>query len=638
MKAFLKSLTLENFKGVKKQTYNFSDKTKIFGRNASGKTTIYDAFLWAMFGVDSNWNSKFEIRPLDENGNKIHNVEISVTATLDIDGKEKVFRRVSKENWVLKRGSQDRTLQGNVGEYSIDGYPKTETEYKKAVSELVSEDIFKMITSPAYFPNLAWKDQRAIIMRFVEDISDVDLARQNGEFSELIDELEKAPSTDDIQKKYQKALTEWKKKQTEIPVRIDELSAQKTDIDVAELELHRNALKEQIAENKAKQENASKQYEEYQKLADEVLLLKGKVCDLSNKANNENNHKRLVLKDKISGLESEIADFEREIRKDELYISSSSHNCETFKKQLEGCRNEYRRTQALEFDENSLICSMCGQEYTEDKKDTLKADFESHKAQELERITKNGNDLKSIIDAQEKERGECQKRIEKNRELISERNKSIEELNAELDKLPQSVDISGTAEYKSLSQQISDKESAMQDFKEDTARQQLKAELDTLNEQLTEVERQIAKAEQNVKIDDRIAELQTEQREVAQKVADQEKMLYLLEQFIRYKMDRVSDSINEKFDGVSFKLFEVQINSGIRECCEVTYNGVPYQSLNSGHRIVAGLKIIKALQKLYNVYPCVFIDNAESVNECNVPDMDCQMIFLSVDDGDLRVE
>lgn len=638
MRAFLKSLTLQNFKGVKKQTYNFSEKTKIYGRNASGKTSIYDGFLWSMFGVDSNWNSKFEVRPLDENGNKIHNVEISVTATLDIDGKEKVFRRVSKENWVLKRGSQDRTLQGNVGEYSIDDYPKTETEYKKAVSELVSEDIFKMITSPAYFPNLAWKDQRAIIMRFVEDVSDVDLARQNGEFSGLIDELEKAPSTDDIQKKYQKALSEWKKKQTEIPVRIDELSAQKTDIDVAELELHRNALKEQIAENKAKQEDASKQYEEYQKLADEVLLLKGKVCDLSNKANNENNHKRLVLKDKISGLESEIADFEREIRKDELYISSSSHNCETFKKQLEDCRNEYRRAQALEFDENNLICSMCGQEYPAEKKEAIMAKFESHKAQELERITKNGNDLKSIIDAQAKERGECQKRIENNKELISERKKNIEELNTELEKLPQSVDISDTAEYKSLSQQISDKERAMQNFKEDTARQQLKAKLDTLNEQLTEVERQIAKAEQNVKIDDRIAELQVEQREVAQKVADQEKMLYLLEQFIRYKMDRVSDSINEKFDGVSFKLFEVQINGGIKETCECTVDGVPYQSLNSGHKIVAGLKIIKALQSLYEVYAPIFIDNAESVNDCNVPDMDCQMIFLSVDDGDLRVE
>ena len=638
MKAFLKSLTLENFKGVKKQTYNFSEKTKIFGRNASGKTTIFDGFMFLLFNKDSNGNEKFSIRPLDKDGKQIDNVEIKVVATLDIDGKEVELSKVQKQNWVKKRGTSEAVLQGNVNSYEIDGYPKAEKEFKQYISELVSEDIFKMITSPAYFPNLAWKDQRAIIMRFVEDISDVDLARQNGEFSELIDELEKAPSTDDIQKKYQKALTEWKKKQTEIPVRIDELSAQKTDIDVAELELQRNALKEQIAENKEKQEDASKQYEEYQKLADEVTKLKMQLSDMQRVANEDNSKKRKEISDKISALDSEIAGFESDIRKDELYISSSSHNCETFKKQLEGCRNDYRRAQELKFDENSLICSYCGQEYPEDKKDALRAEFESHKAQELDRITRNGNDLKSIIEAQAKERGECQKRIEKNRELISERNKSIEELNAELEKLPQSVDISDTAEYKSLSQQISDKESAMQDFKEDTARQQLKAKLDTLNEQSTEVERQIAKAEQNVKIDDRIVELQTEQREVAQKVADQEKMLYLLEQFIRYKMDRVSDSINEKFDGVSFKLFEVQINSGIRECCEVTYNGVPYQSLNSGHRIVAGLKIIKALQELYNVYPCVFIDNAESINECNVPEMDCQMIFLSVDDGDLRIE
>lgn len=638
MKAFLKSLTLENFKGVKKQTYNFSDKTKIFGRNASGKTTIYDAFLWAMFGVDSNWNSKFEVRPLDENGNKIHNVEISVTATLDIDGKEKVFRRVSKENWVLKRGSQDRTLQGNVGEYSIDDYPKTETEYKKAVSELVSEDIFKMITSPAYFPSLAWKDQRAIIMRFVEDISDVDLARQNGEFSELIDELEKAPSTDDIQKKYQKALSEWKKKQTEIPVRIDELSAQKTDIDVAELELQRNSLKEQIAENKAKQEDASKQYEEYQKLADEVAKLKMQLADMQRAADDDLAASRRTVQDEIDRLNAFLSKSDFEIGNSRILLESYEMHLNGQTEMLNATRKNWKVANERVFDENSLVCTYCGQEYPEDKKDALRAEFEVHRQEELSDLTKRGNELKANVD-------KYKKKIEKEKATLAEQEKQkteiakrLEELGGKYNNIPKSADISGTAEYKSLSQQISEKESAMQDFKEDTARQQLKSELETLNEQLTDVERQIAKAEQDVKIDDRIAELQTEQREVAQKVADQEKMLYLLEQFIRYKMDRVSDSINEKFDGVSFKLFEVQINGGIKETCECTVDGVPYQSLNSGHKIVAGLKIIKALQSLYEVYAPIFIDNAESVNDCNVPDMDCQMIFLSVDDGNLRIE
>lgn len=638
MKAFLKSITLENFKGVKKQTYNFSDKTKIYGRNASGKTSIYDGFLWSMFGVDSNWNSKFEVRPLDENGNKIHNVEISVTATLDIDGKEKVFRRVSKENWVLKRGSQDRTLQGNVGEYSIDDYPKTETEYKKAVSELVSEDIFKMITSPAYFPNLAWKDQRAIIMRFVEDISDVDLARQNGEFSELIDELEKAPSTDDIQKKYQKALTEWKKKQTEIPVRIDELSAQKTDIDVAELELQRNALKEQIAENKAKQENASKQYEEYQKLSDEVSRLKMQLSDMQMAANEENDKKRSDIQGKIKGWSFEISDCTHAIDSRKKHIEKCKSDIENLERELKECRDKWKAANERVFDENSLVCSYCGQEYPAEKKDALRAEFESHKEQELETITKRGNDTSKNIKELKMDSAESEKEIAFWDKKLKDCEKNKEGYVKLLSELPQSVDISDTAEYKSLSKKISEKESAMKDFKENTARQQLKAELETLNEQLTEVERQIAKAEQNVKIDDRIAELQTEQREVAQKVAEQEKMLYLLEQFIRYKMDRVSDSINEKFDGVSFRLFEVQLNGGIKETCECTVDGVPYQSLNSGHKIVAGLKIIKALQSLHEVYAPIFIDNAESVNECNVPDMDCQMIFLSVDDGDLRIE
>lgn len=638
MKAFLKSLTLENFKGVKKQTYNFSDKTKIYGRNASGKTTIFDGFMFLLFNKDSNGNEKFSVRPIDKDGKQIDNVEIKVVATLDIDGKEVELSKTQKQNWVVKRGTQDRVLQGNVNSYEIDGYPKAEKEFKQYISELVSEDIFKMITSPAYFPNLAWKDQRAIIMRFVEDISDVDLARQNGEFSELIDELEKAPSTDDIQKKYQKTLTEWKKKQTEIPVRIDELSAQKTDIDVAELELQRNVLKEQIAENKAKQEDSSKQYEEYQKLADEVAKLKMQLSDMQRTADDDLAASRRTVQHEIDRLSACLSNSDLDIAKLKYELEDMENRLKSHTELLNGTRANWKAANERVFDENSLVCSYCGQEYPEDKKDALRAEFESNRQEELSDLTKRGNELKAQVD-------EYKEKIEQKKTEIAEQEKQkaglpkqLEELGGKYNNIPKSADISETSEYKSLSQQISDKESAMQDFKEDTARQQLKAELDNLNEQLTEVERQIAKSEQNLKIDDRIAELQTEQREVAQKVADQEKMLYLLEQFIRYKMDRVSDSINEKFDGVSFRLFEVQLNGGIKETCECTVDGVPYQSLNSGHKIVAGLKIIKALQKLYNVYPCVFIDNAESVNNCNVPDMDCQMIFLSVDDGDLRIE
>lgn len=286
MQTTIKRINIQNFKGIREKEITFnSQNAKISGCNASGKTTIADAVTWALFGVDSQWNAKFEIRPLDESGEKIHNIEISVCVVFDIDGKEKSFRRQLKENWVTKRGTSERTLQGNVGAYSVDDYPKSEKEYKECVAGIVSEDLFKILTSPAYFPNMKWQEQREILMRFVTDISDVELAEQDKRFADLIGELEKAPSTDDIKKKYQKPLNEWKKKQTELPVRIDEAEKQKVDIDVAELELLKNSLNEQIAENKAKQEDISKEFEEQQKASDGVIELKMELNTLQQKAN-----------------------------------------------------------------------------------------------------------------------------------------------------------------------------------------------------------------------------------------------------------------------------------------------------------------------------------------------------------------
>ena len=188
-----------------------------------------------------------------------------------------------------------------------------------------------------------------------------------------------------------------------------------------------------------------------------------------------------------------------------------------------------------------------------------------------------------------------------------------------------------SAEYKELSKQIEDKKKQLLELSDmENAKKMLKAEEIILRNQLDNIEREIAKSELNDILDDRIAELQAEQKIVAQKVADQEKMIYLLEEFIRFKMDAISSNINEKFDGVCFKLFENQLNGGLKECCECTVNGVPYSSLNNGHRIVAGLKIIKALQELYGVSAPIFVDNAESVNDFNFPKMYSQLILLAV--------
>ena len=248
-KIIIKSLVLQNFKGCKERKVKFADKTYIYGANATGKTTLLDGFMWLLFDKDSTWASKFQIRPLDADGKQIDNVEIKVEATLVVDGKEKVLTKVQKQNWVKKRGFSESTLQGNVNSYEVDGYPKSEKAFKECVADIVGEDLFKMLTSPTYFTALKWKEQREILMKFVTDVTDLELALGNPQFAELVDEIEKAPSTDDIQKKYQKSLTEWKKKSAELPVRIDEARKQKVDIDLAELELGKKSILEQLREN-----------------------------------------------------------------------------------------------------------------------------------------------------------------------------------------------------------------------------------------------------------------------------------------------------------------------------------------------------------------------------------------------------
>ena len=636
----IKSILLQNFKGCKNATYTFDGKNvTVCGANGSGKTTIFDAFTWLLFGKDSLDNAKFEIRPLDKDGKQIDNVEICVAATLEIDGKEVELKKTQKQNWVKKRGTQNPVLQGNVNEYEIDGYPRSEKDYKEYINGIVSDDLFKMLTNPTYFPNMPWKDQRATIMKFASDVSDVELATEDSRFTELLPEIEKAPSTDDIKNKYQKSLNELKKKQIELPVRIDEISNSKVDIDVAELELLKNSLIEQIADVKSKIADTDKQFEEYQKLSDGIMELKFAESDLVRKANEENIKARREIEDKIADkkflvkqTEKTISDIKYDISvKEEAIISNEAY--------IGDLRNQYKIAYDRKFDENSLVCSYCGQEYPTDKKEQLKAEFESHKAKELKAITDNGNLIKGRLDKEKETIDSLEKELVEHRKSLEMLNNAIAELEKQLSELPENIDVTGTEEYKVIHSQIAEKEQAMSQMNNASSiRESLEAELEDLHIEYTEAEKQIAMSQKNIEIDERIEELQAEQRITAQKIADVEKMLYLLDEFIKYKLDKISDSINSQFEMVNFILFKSQLNGGIAETCECQYKGIPYGSLNSAARIQCGLDIIRTLQRMYGVFVPVFVDNRESCT--NIPTMDCQVISLVVSptDTELRIE
>lgn len=680
MRMILKSLHMENFKGIKSLDVNFSNKTSIKGQNATGKTTIFDAFTWLLFNKNSAGEEKFNVRPLDKDGKRIDNVEIKVVAVLDVDGKEVELSKAQKQNWVKKRGTDTVTLQGNVNSFEIDGYPKSEADFKEYVSGLAySEDMFKMLTNPQYFSSLKWKDQRDILMKLTTEVSDVELAKEmfdeNAYAESLIEELEKAPSTDDIRAKFSKALSEWKKKQAEIPVRIDEAEKSKVDVDVAEQELLKADLERKIEAVDDRMENAGT---EIDRLRGKEMQLQFDMSGIMQVMNDELSAKRRGLdsaKDdatrESNDLHNQIQSAENQIKANEKTISDTDaerknlgveYNAE-FSKAFDEMPYLFDESK-WKFDESTTVCSLCGQKLPQDKIESLKADFEQKKADAKARAEKQledarkafddakGGKLKDLIAKGNTCKAEIERLTKKNTKLQEDiaalkeqESKALAEQNdyaKQLSEIPAEADYSQNEEYVKLKTEhdkILADIAKLESEGADKVVTDLKAEKTNLQAQLDEANKAIAQVANNVAIDDRIETLRDEQKEIGQKVADQEQMIYLLEEFIRFKMNKVSESINSYFKTVNFKLFEMQLNGGMKDCCECTVNGVPYSTLNSGHRIVAGLDIIRSLSELYGVSVPIFVDNAESLNEFNVPDMDAQLILLSVsEDKQLKVE
>ncbi len=619
------SMDILNFKGIKSLHVGFDMITKILGRNGSGKSSIVDAFMWVLFDKDSKGNSKFEIRPLDMDGNKIHHLDIAVIITLEINGKKIQIKKAQKENWVKKRGSQNPVLQGNINEYEIDGFPKGAKEFQKFISEIIDEQLFKLLTNPTFFTSLPWKEQRNILMSFVQQVTDVELAMAFGSFDLLLDDLEKANSLEDIRKKYSKAKSEYNRKLTEIPARIDELNNNRTDDNVDDLRANITLIETETEVNQNRIVSLQNKISAKQKMMDDVLKLKFKRAEIIEEAKARKSKvegDKFLAERQIRNLEAQVrmigVDIER-LEKENAYLVQCNKDRE---KKIGDVAGRY-------FPKKAENCPTCGQRLPEDQ--LLRAEEQFNQDKEVE------------IASLEKARDIAFESILTNDRQIAAYRRTIEECEQKIKALKETIE-GLTSKVETITADTSDidaKIKLLEDSMEDTEQTQkdidgIRNYISMLDERRREVEKRLMKAD-NSKIDDRIAELQQEQIDTAQAVADCEQKLYLLDSFIQQKLDAISDTINCSFDGITFKLFENQINGGVREVCEVAVDGVPFGSLNNGHRIIAGLQIIRSLQMRFGVLAPVWIDNAESISEGNIPDMDCQVIELYVNNGDLEV-
>lgn len=643
MKMILKRMSIENFKGCKERVIDFSNRTSIKGVNGSGKTTIADAVMWVLFNKDSAGATQFDIRPRDEKGIDIDFIEIKVELVLDVDGKEITIVKTQKQNWVKKRGQEEQTFQGNTNSYEINTIPKSEKEYKAHIEELVPEEVFRFVSNTNAFMDQSPADRRKTLFELVSDVSDIDVLATDKKFDPLRDQLEQFTS-EEILSRDKKALSEYKKELKEIPARIDEVSKTIVERDYTEEENKLADLRKQLEAVEDDTSNA-KVYEEVNNYKSEIAKLNGELQDLERNANADNNKKRSEIQNKIIDIDQQINSATRSKQNSEGNMRGLESDISTNENKLETLGNDYKSLKAEDIEADATVCPTCQREYEADKKESIVADFQKNKDDRLMQINLKGKDIadsikkdKEKVELLKAEISECETKL-----VELERNKEL--LQKELEMLPEKIDITSTEEYRVIQKQIETAQSNLEKASEtisnlDAKKQAINDKKRTIQSEIDQVNQVLASKGQVENAKNRVKELQEEQKRISQDIATTEKELYLLEEFEKAKVNLLSDKINSHFKIVKWKLFERQINGGYRPVCEPMVNGQAYSSaLNSGHKILAELDIIQALQKIYDVSVPVFLDNAERINNFNIPEMDCQLVTLSVtEDPVLKVE
>jgi DNA repair exonuclease SbcCD ATPase subunit len=640
MRATLKRVVLENFMCYAHAEFDFYDITKIIAKNGIGKSTIATAYLWCLFNCDYELKDNPVVRR-EVDGVSVDDMDTYGELTFDVDGKEVTMKKVQKRTYkeAVKDGKIVTTVSDN-NSYYINSVPKTLTAFNEYLG--INMKMFKACSNINAFLSRKPDEMREYLFSLIESVTDLDMARSRKELAELVPMLEKY-TVEEIRSMNKLISSNVDKQSPVIDGQIKEKERDiqiKSDIDTSDLELLRNSLKEQIADCIAKQTDTDKMLAEYDKASADILDLKFKQSDMVRKANEDNIKARREIEDKISDKKFLVRQTEKTIDDCENQIDSSKHHSVVLNESIESYRNLYKNTHSLKFDESNLVCSYCGQEYSKDKKEQIRADFESKKAAEIEKITNLGNNAKSELDKENETIASLENELVEHRKSLVMLNTAIADLEKQLSELPQEIDVTVTEEYKALEQQIAEKEEAMHKANDiSSVKAELKAQESELRQQLAECESQIAKSD-TAADEQRLEELKQTRIDSEQNKANAEKILDLLDELDKAKNETLSDSINSHFSLVKWKLFELNKSGGYKSVCIPTVNGKSILTTmsNKGNRILGRVDICNSIQKISGMSVPIILDDSESLDSTNqkkVADMvDSQLIMLIVNDSE----
>ena len=627
------NIHLEHFGKHENIQSKLGHRTVIEGANATGKSTIKRAIQYILGTKDENGKEISGIRPHDENGVDIDGLTTVAELTVSVDGAENTIKRVCFQE---KNRQGEYTGKDNL-QYFVDDVKKGT---KKAYDEFVSTIIPATVCISAQ--ELLMKDtagRRAMLEVFSKHDTD-SIIDENKEFKTLRGKL-RANTVADLKKSCRDKIKEKSKQRDAYPARIDEVEKQRADIDLAELELLKNSLNEQIAENKAKQANVDKQFEEYDKQTEGIMQLQFELTDLEKEANAELIKKKKELQVQIDEKNEYLFNIGNGIQRNNREIAGYEQDIESGEKERQRLLEQWNKVKAEVFDENTAICPTCHRELPQEERERLLSTFEKSKAKRIAEIGKKGLEVKSDIDnakAMIPRLQECNKDNLANKEKLE---KEIAELEKQMRELPEKADVSENEEIKEVKEQIREKENAIkQSNSASKIRQQLQSEYEELQRQLNEVEIQFLEVKKNEEKDNHIAELKKQQLALSQEIADIERELDLLNQFERKKAELLESDVNENFDLVQFRMFEQQQNGDLKDVCLITVNGESYdRNLNFSNRLLAEVDICRGFQRKYDVELPILLDNAESIDKDRIPNVSNQLIlFQRADYKELTIE
>lgn len=640
----LLALKLKNFKGIKNFELKPDGKSlRIYGENEAGKTSLYDAFYWILFDKDSEGNSQFAIKTLDEDNNVIHNLEHEVTAEIEINDKKIELRKVYYEKWTKKRGSATETFTGHTTDYYINDVPVKKSEYDAKINELIDEERFKLLTNSAYFnEQLHWEDRKDILFEAFGDVSDEEVIESDDRLKKLSEALEDR-SLKEHRKMIKSKMKKINKDLEKIPVRIDEVNNNIPELPDKSKELIKDniqqhkTVKKKLEKKLSGIENGGEIAEKRKKLAEMDTELQQIKHDHTEKYD----EKIKETKQDIEEVKDQLSDLDRKITNKKLKLADKKERIETIKGEMNELRESWNKVNSEEINVENK-CPTCGQKLPEDEIEDAVKKAKLDKSQRLENINQNGVQKKQKVEKLKSETAELEEEIQSLEEQLPGLKKVKDDLFDDLSELREKAEAyQDSFQYKKKLKERENVEESIKELQEnqEDAKAEIKENIKEVESEINDLQAQLNKFEQKKKAEERIEELSAQEKDLAQKYEEFEHQLYLMEEFDRAKVDLVENKINDHFELANFKLFEEQVNGGLKDTCETLYKGVPYSSgLNNGAQINVGLDIINTLSEHYGFKAPVFVDNAESV--VDIYEIDSQMIKLIVSEKDkeLRVE